>query len=129
MPLDTENMPEDVIRNPENEKHYMAIKPIERRIEIYHGDTLLVRSNRALRVLETGRKVYDAMIYVPVEDIWSPLDQTEKSTHCPLKGDASYFELNGEELAWGYDKALDFAEVLKGHRAFWPDKVRVVEGQ
>ena len=128
MPLDTDEMPEGVIRRPDQPSHYMAIKPVPRTVRIYLGERLLVRSTRALRVMETGKQVYDPMIYVPVEDIWAPLDLIDKSTHCPLKGDASYFGLDGEELAWGYDAAFDFAAALIGHRAFWPDKVRVVEG-
>ena len=128
MSTDTATLPEGVIRNPGNANHFMALNPIPRTIKVFHGEPLLARSARAIRVMETGKSVYDPVIYIPLADIWAPLEEVERTTHCPLKGDASYFTLDGEELAWGYDKALEFAAALKGHRAFWPDKVRVVEG-
>ena len=50
-----------------------------------------------------------------------------KSTHCPLKGDASYFTLNGEEIAWTYDRPFEWSEQLRGHIAFYANKVAIEE--
>ncbi|MEO1190411.1 MAG: DUF427 domain-containing protein [Pseudomonadota bacterium] len=119
---------EGVIRNPNNANHMMAIKPIQQPVKVYAGDTLLADSAKAVRVMEIGRAIYDPVIYIPAEDVKAPLTKTERTTHCPLKGDASYYLLGEEELAWSYDAPLAFAQELAGYHAFWPSKVRVVEG-
>ena len=118
----------DTIHNPSEPRHFMAIKPVERRVRIFQGERLLADTTRAVRVIEVGRGVYDPSVYIPAEDVSAPLEPTEKSTHCPLKGDASYFALDGEELAWAYDAPFDFAQELAGRRAFWASKVRIEEG-
>ncbi|QFT30246.1 hypothetical protein FIV00_07170 [Labrenzia sp. THAF82] len=115
-------------RNPNNPEHMMVIKPVPRRIRIYQGDTLLADSTAALRVLEIGKAFYDPVVYVPEADLKSDFDPVEKSTHCPIKGDASYAALNGEEIGWVYKSPIEMASQLKSHYAFWPAKVRLVEG-
>lgn len=49
---------------------------------------------------------------------------SDTKTHCPWKGDASYFSLsvNGKEnadAAWFYPDPKDAAKVIKGRVAFW----------
>ncbi|MEP4767332.1 MAG: DUF427 domain-containing protein [Roseibium sp.] len=119
----------DAIRNPANSNHLMVIKDISRRIRIYAGDILLADSNNALRVMEVGKAVYDPVVYVPKADLVASFQPVDKSTFCPIKGDASYVALKGEELGWVYKSPLDMASKLANHYAFWPGKVRVVEGE
>ena len=119
----------DTLHNPAEPRHFMALKPITRRVRVYLGNRLLADSLQALRLVEVGRSVYQPMIYIPAADLAVELTALDKTTHCPLQGEASYFALQGEEIAWGYDRPLDFAQALAGLRAFWPDKVRVVEGE
>lgn len=50
--------------------------------------------------------------------------ESDTLTHCPWKGDASYFNLkvNGKEnadAAWFYPDPKDAAKVIKGRVAFW----------
>ncbi|MEP3429830.1 MAG: DUF427 domain-containing protein [Roseibium sp.] len=118
----------DAIRNPANSNHLMVIKDISRRIRIYAGDILLVDSNNALRVMEVGKSVYDPVIYVPEDDLVATFQSVDKSTYCPIKGDASYIALEGVELGWVYKSPLDMTAQLKSHYAFWPAKTRLVEG-
>lgn len=120
---------EDAIRNPNDPNHMMVIKSVPRRMRVYAGDTLLADSTRALRVMELGKSVYDPVIYFPQEDVVAPLDQAEKSTHCPIKGDASYVSLAGNEIGWVYKDPIPMTRQLKGHHAFWPSKTRLVEGE
>jgi uncharacterized protein (DUF427 family) len=116
------------IHNPDNEAHFMRIKPVAATVRVRRGDKLLAESDSALRVLETGRDVYDPVIYFPEADVIGPLQPVaDKSTHCPLKGDASYFAFAGEEIAWIYDRPLDIAGQLRGHIAFYPGKVTIEE--
>ena len=92
------------------------------------GNKVLADSKSALRVMETGREPYDPVIYIPRKDLAGPLQPLSgKSTHCPLKGDASYFTLDGEELAWTYDRPLEGSRLIKDYVAFYPNKVMVEE--
>ncbi|MEP3048063.1 MAG: DUF427 domain-containing protein [Roseibium sp.] len=118
----------DAIRNPANPNHLMIIKNVPRRIRVYAGDSLLANTKNALRVMEVGKSVYDPVIYIPETDLAVGFHPVEKSTFCPIKGDASYISLDGEEIGWTYKSPLDMSAKLANHYAFWPGKVRVVEG-
>ena len=115
------------IRNPGNPNHLMVVRPVRRTVRVYVGDTLIAETRNALRVMEMGKSLYDPAFYIPVSDVVVHLDPVDKSTHCPLKGDASYRAFNGSEIAWTYDRPLEGARQLEGHLAFWPDKVRISE--
>jgi len=119
---------DNAIRNPANDAHFMVIKDVSRRIRVYRGDTLIADTRSALRVIEFGKSVYDPVVYVPAADLKVTFQTVEKSTHCPIKGDAGYVSLAEEEIGWIYRDPIDFARRLTGHYAFWPDKVRIVEG-
>ncbi|TCD14500.1 DUF427 domain-containing protein [Oricola cellulosilytica] len=121
-------MERKTIHNPDNEAHFMRIKPIAGTVRVTRGGRLLAESGDALRVMETGRDVYDPVIYFPRADVSGQLVPVEaKSTHCPLKGDASYFSLEGEEIAWSYDRPLEVARELGGYVAFYSSKVVIAE--
>jgi uncharacterized protein (DUF427 family) len=116
------------IHNPDNDAHFMRIKPIKATVRIRKGGKTIAETTQALRVLETGRDIYDPVLYIPFEDVIAPLEpQRDKSTHCPLKGDAAYFTLNGEEIAWTYDRPFESSEQLRGRVAFWPARVTIEE--
>ncbi|WP_299816094.1 DUF427 domain-containing protein [uncultured Roseibium sp.] len=129
MTLETGHAFENAIRNPDNPAHLMVIKDISRRIRIYAGETLVADSTNAVRVIEAGKSIYDPVVYVPEADLTAELGKVEKSTHCPIKGDASYVSLGGNEIGWVYRTPIEMAKRLTAHYAFWPDKVRVVEGE
>jgi uncharacterized protein (DUF427 family) len=63
--------------------------------------------------------------YFPRESVRSELLQpSAKSTHCPWKGDASYFSLavdgeTNEDAAWYYPAPKDAAAQIKDRVAFW----------
>jgi uncharacterized protein (DUF427 family) len=116
------------IHNPGNQAHFMHVKSVPQRVRVRRGDQLLADSTGALRVMETGKGPYDPMLYIPRADVSGPLQAVDgKSTHCPLKGDASYFALDGDEIAWTYDRPLDVSTILKDHIAFDPGKVTIEE--
>ena len=53
------------------------------------------------------------------------LEPTDHSTHCPWKGDASYYDIvvDGERAsnaAWHYPAPLDKATHIQDHVAFYP---------
>ena len=57
------------------------------------------------------------------------LEPENKSTYCPLKGDASYFSIPDtpgmENCAWSYEESLEFSKPIKGLIAFYGDKVKI----
>lgn len=116
------------IHSPTNEAHFMHVKPVPQRVRVRMGEQILADSTDALRIMETGKEPYDPVIYIPERDVEGPLETVEgKTTHCPLKGDASYLALDGDDIAWTYDRPLDVSELLKGRVAFYANKVTIEE--
>ncbi|WP_160316296.1 DUF427 domain-containing protein [Ahrensia marina] len=90
----------------------------------------LARSDNAIIVSEqSSRGAYPPVIYIPLDDVSSRLTPVEdKTTYCPLKGDASYFTFNGREVAWSYDRPLEGSQILKNYTAFYADRATITEG-
>lgn len=74
---------------------------------------------------------YPPVIYFPRADIaMALLEKSEKTSHCPWKGDASYYSVEGksgaiEDAAWSYEAPLESMQAIAGHLAFYPDRVTV----
>jgi len=73
----------------------------------------------------------DPVHYVPREDLaMAFFDKTDHSTHCPHKGDATYYTLQAKSgpivnAAWSYDAPLDGVKEIPGHLPFNSEKVTV----
>ena len=119
----------DTIHNPEEPRHFMRLRPLERRVRILIQGRTLADTTDALRLMEVGRDVYHPVIYVPRGDVLAVLSRLDKSSHCPIKGDASYFELSGDvgEIAWAYEDPLPGAEALARRIAFDSTRVTIEE--
>ena len=69
--------------------------------------------------------VVESNHYFPRESIAEEhFEPSDTSSHCPWKGEASYFSLNvdGEtnpDAAWYYPEPKDAAREIKGMVAFW----------
>ncbi len=64
--------------------------------------------------------------YFPRKDVkMERLTRTEQSTHCPFKGDASYYSIGNEakDAVWSYEQPFAEMAAIKGHLAFYPDRV------
>lgn len=63
--------------------------------------------------------------YFPIEDVnQNYLEASDMNTHCPWKGDASYYHLNvegdrNENAAWYYSEPKSAADNIRGRVAFW----------
>jgi len=106
--------------------HPITITPLKGRVSVLFRGVRVAQSENALELKEAQ---YPAVIYVPRSDISiEHYLRTEHRTHCPYKGDASYFSLraNGETAAnavWTYEEAYPSVKEIEGHVAFYPDKV------
>ncbi len=71
------------------------------------------------------------IVYFPREDIaMAFLDPSERRTHCPHKGDATYFSIQLKSLvvqdaAWSYEHPRDKVSQIAGHLAFMHENVTV----
>ncbi|BEN30466.1 DUF427 domain-containing protein [Serratia marcescens] len=89
------------------------------------GQTLADSRN----VLILQEATYPPVFYFPREDVnRALLQKNEHASYCPYKGDCSYFSLvfNGEQganVAWSYEMPYNAVVAIKGHLAFYPDKV------
>jgi uncharacterized protein (DUF427 family) len=94
------------------------------------GDKVIADTNRALTLREAG---YPAVQYLPREDAdLSALVRTDHATYCPYKGEASYFSIpsGGERSVnaiWTYESPYDSVAQIKGHLAFYPDRVDAID--
>lgn len=122
-------MSDQTIHNPAEPRHFLRAKPVPRLVRVRRGDTILAETTDALRVTELAKDMLDPVFYLPVSDLRVALTPVEgKTTHCPLKGDASYFaDADGTHIAWTYEAPFDFADVLAGRIAFYADEVTVEE--
>lgn len=120
-------MSKKIITNPSNPEHFAIIEPIEGTMTVSVGDTVLCETTKAIRLIETGpRGKYPTVLYFPKGDLSEALQIVPgRSTHCPLKGDASYLSFNKEEVAWNYDRPLSGAEFIAEYAGFYSDKVNI----
>ncbi|MET4102137.1 uncharacterized protein (DUF427 family) [Roseovarius sp. MBR-78] len=93
------------------------------------GGAVLAESRNALELTEGD---YPAVIYFPRADIaMAFLEESEKSSHCPFKGDARYYSIHTksqtiDNAAWSYEAPTPEAAEIAGHMAFYnTDKVAV----
>ena len=97
--------------------------PVPYRVRAFVEGEAVVDSRRAKLLHETGHlPVY----YFPEEDARADLlTPSEKTTHCPFKGDATYRSIRvGDRVVadavWAYSDPIESAEFLRGHLAlFW----------
>ena len=91
---------------------------------------MLADTTHALILKEAS---YPAVQYVPRTDAnMALLARTERTTHCPYKGDASYFSINAngksiENSIWTYETPFPAMAEIAGYLAFYPDKVKIEE--
>ena len=102
------------------------MEPAEGRFRALLQGRALGDTRKALRVSEGS---YDDVLYFPKEDLDMTLfAPSDHSSHCPFKGDASYWSatLDGivkENIAWSYEAPFIEAQVLEGFVAFCTDKL------
>ena len=88
------------------------------------GGAVLGESSNALELTEGDRA---PVLYFPRGDIaMAFLDRTDKTTHCPQKGDASHFSIVNrsaviENGAWSYEDPVAGMAEIKGYIAFYPN--------
>ena len=107
--------------------HRLEISQAELHIRVSHGGTALADSRRPV-VLKEGR--LPTRYYLPREDVrMDLLTPADSASHCPFKGDASYWSIEGvPDVAWTYETPVPGAEEIAGLICFYAEKVDVSVG-
>ncbi|MEM8837156.1 MAG: DUF427 domain-containing protein [Pseudomonadota bacterium] len=120
----------DTIHNPDEPRRFMTVTPVKGRVRVRLGDLLVAESDEALRLKEVGRLMYDPTLYLPRRAIAVPLMRAERESHCPLKGDCTWYSLQvpaEQEIAWSYREPFHFARVIASYVSFDPERVTIEE--
>jgi len=108
--------------------HTITITPAELHVEVSLGGQKLAESDRPVLLDETG---LPTRYYLPREDVRTDLLRpTDTATHCPFKGDASYWsaQVGGEtydDVVWSYETPIAEAEGITGLMCFYPERVEL----
>ena len=110
--------------------HPITITQNPRRVRVTAGDIVIAETSKALTLKEAK---YPAVQYVPRQDAnMALLERTDRVTHCPYKGDASYYSVKAggkmlDNAIWTYETPFPAMTEISGHLAFYPDKVKIEE--
>lgn len=114
--------------------HPITIEPAGGRVTVRNGGAVLARSDGALRLREAG---HAPVLYIPRTDVdMDKLRRTDLMTHCPYKGDCSYYSIvgaggddaaRGVNAVWGYEAPYPAVAAIKEYLAFYPDRVDTID--
>ncbi|MBO6899235.1 MAG: DUF427 domain-containing protein [Shimia sp.] len=108
----------------------ITIRKAEGNWVVRAGGAILGESSNALELSEGDLK---PVIYFPRADIaMAFLDQSQKTTHCPHKGDANHFSIVTKsqtisDAAWSYEAPIEAVERIKDHLSFYTSDLVAVE--
>ena len=114
--------------------HRVQTTPSRARVRVTWRGEAIADTRRALELHEgesPSKSVISPVVYyIPRADVkMERFVRTTHSTHCPFKGDASYYSLKGgpENAAWSYEHPYDEMAAIKDHLAFYPDRVDSID--
>ena len=105
--------------------HSLNVDPGGPRVQVTYRGEVIADSRDAMRLDEPP---YPPVFYFPRQDVkMDRLARTSHKTHCPFKGDATYYSFRdgGEDVVWSYEQPYDEMTPIKGLLAFYPDKVEI----
>ena len=122
-------MSDSSIRTP-GPDHPITVEPSTARILVRVDGDVIADTTNSLTLREAS---YPPVHYIPRVDVeMRRLARTTHTTHCPYKGDASYFSIvtegdERENAVWSYENPNPAVEQIRGHLAFYPDRVDAIE--
>jgi uncharacterized protein (DUF427 family) len=106
--------------------HKLLLTPFPRRVRAEVAGEVVLDSERAMLLHETAIL---PRLYVPMDDVRADLlERTDTRTHCPFKGDASYWSVRAgdrvvRDAFWGYEEPNAEAAWLRGLVAPYPERL------
>lgn len=110
--------------------HPITIAPTSQRVRVTFAGRVVADTTRALTLQEAS---YPRVQYIPRADVdASLLRRSDHHSHCPYKGDASYYDVVVGERAsknaiWTYEDPYAAVAQIRDHVAFYPDRVDAIE--
>ena len=108
----------------------ITIRPAAGTWVIRAAGAVIGESNNALELTEAD---YPPTIYFPRGDIaMAFLDQTEQTSSCPFKGEATYYTIVAKSgpinnAGWSYETPLADVAEIKDHIAFYASEKVAIE--
>lgn len=108
--------------------HPISIVKCSSTVVVAKGSLQLARTRDALTLKEAS---YPPVQYIPRRDVdMSQLERSQHVTHCPYKGEASYYSIPalgevGRNSVWTYETPFDAVSDIAGYLAFYPDRVSI----
>ena len=110
--------------------HPITIARNANRVRVTFAGKTIADTTRALTLRAAG---YPPVQYIPRADVvMSLLTRTTHASHCPYKGDASYFSISAdgrtaENAVWSYERPFPAMAEIAGYLAFYPNRVDRIE--
>lgn len=117
-------------RNVGTPDHPITITPTQGRVKVTYAGKVVADTTNALTLKEAS---YRGVQYIPRADVdKNLLSKTAHSTHCPYKGDASYYSIRAggktsENAIWSYETPKAEMKEITGYVAFYPNRVDKIE--
>ncbi|ASU38254.1 hypothetical protein hmeg3_08085 [Herbaspirillum sp. meg3] len=112
--------------------HPIVIEPTDAHIVVTLGGHAVADSTSVLVLREAA---YPPVYYIPRKDVnMSQLERTDHNTYCPYKGECSYYSIpagggRSVNAVWSYEEPYPAVAAIKGHMAFYPDRVDAISVQ
>jgi uncharacterized protein (DUF427 family) len=109
-------------------EHPITVTPTGRRVTVRVDGVTVADTTDALTLQES---TYPPVYYLPLADVdQSLLRRTEHSTHCPYKGDASYYSIVTADreltnVIWTYETPYPAVESIAKRVAFYTNQVEL----
>lgn len=103
--------------------HHIEVRAAEEAVRVSIGGRVVAETTRALALSE-GR--LPLRWYILRSDILAELEPSDHRTTCPFKGEATHFDVAGEQaVAWSYEDPIDAVRSIKDRVAFYDERVDV----
>jgi uncharacterized protein (DUF427 family) len=112
--------------------HPISIERNPARVVVSVAGQVIANTRNALTLRESD---YRPVQYIPREDVdLSLLERTDHVTYCPYKGDCNYYSVSvggkkSVNAVWTYENPYPAVGQIKGHVAFYPDRVDEIAEQ
>lgn len=106
--------------------HRITFGPTPSHAQVVFEGRTIAESDQAILLIEGS---IPPVCYFPESDVdFNYLTATDHSTHCPFKGDASYWTIDVDgraepNIAWAYKDPIPDVARIKGHLAFYAERV------
>ena len=112
--------------------HPISIERNPARVVVSVAGRVIADTRNALRLREAD---YSPVQYIPREDVdLSQLERTDHATYCPYKGECRYYSVpaggrKSVNAVWSYEDPFPAVAQIRGHVAFYPDRVDEIAEQ